>query len=450
MDRRVHTIRRVLANLLANLLACASVLSARCAVSQTQQGATSEPQAVAVTSGVTYELLGTYDHARLNTIVTDELVREKFTDAPPTELLQPRYAVDLYRVTYPSVIPELGNRPTIASGLLAIPRGAGDTLSVVSYQHGTVFSKTAVPSFPEESMETRLVIAQFASRGCVVVAADYFGKGLSTEPDSYLVKNSTQQACLDMLGASGRVLLSMKITPRELFLLGWSQGGWATLVFLEKLEEVGIAVSAAATASAPADVYLAVQRWVNNPQPIDAIYLPGVLALQILAYEHYSAAAGFADHAIRAQYIEACRDLHANRIDWTTFRAKTPALAKDLLRPEFIASGMTGDQGYWHDLQEEHGYRWRSHTPLRCYFGEKDEVVPPAIAKLPEQYHAVLGGGPTRSIAAGAEADHRATFLFSVHDASRWFEALVTEHAARAASTNSAELREHERDPALP
>ncbi len=153
----------------------------------------------AVSSGVKYELIGSYSVDRLNQILTSEL---KEFSAYPTSYPPAHYAVKLYRVTYPSVIPEQYNRPTTASGLLAVPESGLDTMPVVSYQHGTVFSKTEVPSHPDESMETRLMLAQFAGQGYVMVAAevaaDYFGKGQSQEKDSYLVKASTQQACLDM------------------------------------------------------------------------------------------------------------------------------------------------------------------------------------------------------------------------------------------------------------
>ena len=84
------------------------------------------------------------------------------------------------------MIPEQGNRPTLASGLVAVPQTAQKKLPVVSYQHGTVFTRTAVPSRPEESDETRIVTARLAGSGYVVIGADYIGKGDSTEPDSYM------------------------------------------------------------------------------------------------------------------------------------------------------------------------------------------------------------------------------------------------------------------------
>lgn len=61
--------------------------------------------------------------------------------------------------------------------------------------------------------------------GLPVVAADYFGKGRSPEPNSYIVKPSTQQACFDMLMAAQAVSVDLGIEFTPLF-SGWSQGGW--------------------------------------------------------------------------------------------------------------------------------------------------------------------------------------------------------------------------------
>ena len=102
----------------------------------------------------------------------------------------------LYRVTYASVVPERGNKPIVATGLIAIPDVAGTRFPMVSYQHGTVYGKQEVPSFPEQSSETQLMIAQFAGQGYVVIGADYFGMGSSTEPEGYMVKASVREMVL--------------------------------------------------------------------------------------------------------------------------------------------------------------------------------------------------------------------------------------------------------------
>ena len=175
--------------------------------------------------GVKYENVGEYGLERLNQILTSEVAEfSNFKISYPAA----RNAVTLYRVMYTTVIPEENNRSITVSGLLAVPQNVPGTRPIVSYQHGTVFSRTEVPSTPEKSTETRLIIANFAAHGYVVIAADYVGKGVSNEADAFVVKDATAQACLDMLLAARVVCADLHIPTGELFLSGWSQGAYNT------------------------------------------------------------------------------------------------------------------------------------------------------------------------------------------------------------------------------
>ena len=378
---------------------------------------------ISVNSGVKYQYLGTYDIERLNKITTTELAEfAPFKQEFPKAV----YTVKLYRVQYQSVIPEQNNRPTTASGLIAIPETGIKTMPVVSYQHGTVFGKNEVPSYPEESYETRLMIAQFAGQGYIVIAADYFGKGISTEANSYLVKESTEQACVDMLNAANDIIPALGIKPGTLFLSGWSQGSWNTLVFLKKLEGFGVQVKAAAIESAPTDLYAILNRWIHNPKPVDAVYLPSLLALMANAYEFYYEVPGMTTSIIRPEYYQASKDLFQNKISFEEFYKKTPAKLTDLITTEFADVSSVGTNHYWKFLQREvQAFRWRSVTPLYTYYGEIDEVVPEYIATIPVGYQQIMGGATVTSFNAGSEANHRGTFIYGAAHQKKWFDSLL-------------------------
>lgn len=372
---------------------------------------------------VTVEHIGAYDLERLNAILTTELA--EFSDFPIT-FPPPRCGVQLYRVTYPSVVPEKNSRPTLASGLIAVPEVKAGTLPVVSYQHGSVFGKTEVPSFLAQSMETRLMVANFAGQGYLVIGADYFGKGVSPEPNSYIVKASTQQACLDMFLASQEVSSGLGVELGPIFLSGWSQGGWSTYVFLHKLESLGVPVRAAAIASGPPDLYAMVNRWANNWQPIDAAYIPPLQAIMLHAFEEYFGLPGFTATAIKPEYQEAARQLYTNERTFEEMEAGFPTRLPDLLQETFRAAVAVGEDRFSHMLQESHGYRWRAATPQRIYCGGSDEVTPPVLAQLLVGYQQLVGGASVTAVDAGAEADHRGVFLFGIADQKRWFDSLLT------------------------
>ncbi len=79
-----------------------------------------------------------------------------------------------------------------------------------------------------------------ASTGYVVIIADYLGFGVRQQmAHPYLHKESTVQTLVDMLYSVAEFDedIAKDITVSdEYFLLGYSQGGWATLALLDALE----------------------------------------------------------------------------------------------------------------------------------------------------------------------------------------------------------------------
>ena len=218
-----------------------------------------------VAAGVRYRTIGTYDQARLAAILDkglDAFMGGSTMNAADLKgrFAAPRHAVTLYEVQFDSVIPEWENQPTLGSGLLAIPADGRTSHPLVSYQHGTVFGRDEVPSRPDNSYETQLALAAFASQGYAVIGADYFGLGPSQLPNCYMVPQSTVQAMLDHHRASQAVLAALGQSTPQFFVWGWSQGGWCTMQFLRRLETLGIPVTAAATVSAPVGL-AEVLRW---------------------------------------------------------------------------------------------------------------------------------------------------------------------------------------------
>ncbi len=74
------------------------------------------------------------------------------------------------------------------------------------------------------------------------------------------------------------MLGDLKLKSDKLFLAGWSQGGFVTMAFLEKLESAGVPVQAAATASAPLDLFAAMEGF-SLPAPEYAVWLNSIFIL---------------------------------------------------------------------------------------------------------------------------------------------------------------------------
>ena len=391
----------------------------------------------AVQSSIRFRKIGVYDTARLAAILEQGL--DAFLSGSTMKrgefqgsFAPPRHAVTLYAVEVDSVIPEWDNEPTVATGLLAIPEDGATSHPLLSYQHGTVFGLDQVPSRPDNSFETQLAVATFASQGYVVIAADYFGLGGSRTvssqvrpPNSFIVPQSTVQSMLDHHRASTTVLDHLGQTTPQLFLFGWSQGGWSTMQFLRRLESLTIPVTAAATVSAPVDVAAAFRRPLVNPRPQDAAWVKGCINNMIWAYEEYGRMPGFAASAVKPEHLAASRAFYAGELDWPTFNAGLPARAADMMRREFVLTAESGRGRFWEAVEGVAAYRWRIRTPLRCYAGDADEAIPAEISRLTADFDRLLGGTNVEFLSAGPQADHRASFVQATLSVKPWFDGVV-------------------------
>ena len=370
-----------------------------------------------VSSGITYEFLARWDADKLNQILT--IGTPKFSGIPVT-YTPARNAVRLYRVTYSSVVPERGNKPTTASGLLAIPDTKDLSFPMVSYQHGTVYGKQEVPSFPDQSPETQLMIAQFAGQGYLMIGADYFGLGLSSEPEGYMVKASHQQATYDMLLASRAVLDHMKLTSSKLFVSGWSQGGFVTMAFLQKLESIGVPVIAAVTASAPIDVFVALNGYLNFPRPNDASWVNSLFILSSFAFENYYGVPGLARSVISDSYYEVARKAYERQ---PYNAADVPTDLHKLLKPDYFDARYFAASAYGHLVAQTESYRWIIKTPVRNYYGESDEAISTGLGQLAMTYQRALGSGNTHVEAVSTgPTSHRGTYATAVPQWKIWFD----------------------------
>ncbi|MDP9898166.1 alpha/beta hydrolase [Variovorax ginsengisoli] len=367
-----------------------------------------------------FELVAHWDVAKLNAILTSDTPKFSGINVPYTPA---RTGVNLYRITYSTVVPEKGNKPTRASGLLALPDTQDTTLPLVSYQHGTVYGRQEVPSFAEQSPETQLMIAQFAGQGYALIGADYFGLGVSTEPEGYLVKASQQQACFDLLTASKGVLASLGRKTDKLYLAGWSQGGFVTMALLEKLEKTGIPVNGAATASAPLDLGIAMSGFLNFPRSYDAVWLNSIFILSAFSYENYYGVPGLARSVLNDAYYDVAKKAYDRPAGPPVNPADIPTDLHKLLKPDYFNPQYFADSAFGKLIAETQSYRWVIKSPVRNYYGDTDEAITVGVGRLAQTYAQALGAGnkAVEAISTGPTT-HRGTFATAVPQWKSWFD----------------------------
>ena len=274
-------------------------------------------------------------------------------------------------------------------------------------------------------METRLIIAHLGGNGYIVVGADYIGMGESKEPNAYMVRDSSIQACADMLKAAKEVLTDLGVHSDKLFLSGWSQGAYNTQIFRQHLEQEGTQVIAAATASTPSSPWMLFTRWIFKPTKYDAQWILGTVAQLINSYEYYYNLADLSNQAINPEYVESARNFYENTLGWSDVSKTWPQSSNEFLKTDFSTQLALANSSFASKLLENQAYSWRSRTKARYYWGGADEAIAPYIATLPVQYQETLGGAEATAVYAGDKADHRGTFIFGVNDQKEWFDTFL-------------------------
>lgn len=361
--------------------------------------------------------------------VTERMSRQEVYNAVVLEGLnrqvRPRYGLEFHSITYRTT--DARGRPTVASGLVVIPVGAA-SLPVISYQHGTVIERSQAPSNPRAA-DIFAIALMYASTGFLVVAADYLGLGNSFGPHPYLHAATEASACRDMLRAA-RMLCRQRGLPwgPQLFLVGYSQGGHATMA-LHRALEADPAREFTVTASAPqlgpydlSDVqFTFVLRQRRSPTL--------TLAVGYLLYAYSRVYEPFPTlrEMLTPAYAVHLPRLLDSRHSTLSVLLRLPATPRDILHPAFVAALRADPQHPVRQaLRENDVHDWQPRAPVRLYYVRDDDIVSPdntlvACANMCKR------GGSVQAVDLGYPYNHYSAFRPAQVAAKRWFETFVDE-----------------------
>ncbi len=224
----------------------------------------------------------------LSTLTISALLTE--VELPINQLLltvssAPLCDILFYHIQYATV--GGANEATTASAVLMVPTGTGANCSgarpVVLYAHGTTTDRDYNMANLQNA-ETLSLAALFGSQGYIVVAPNYAGYDSSTLPyHPYLIADQQSKDMIDALTAARTALPLASLTTvkdnGQLFITGYSQGGYVAMATHRAMQAAGMKVTASAPMSGPyalaAFVDAVFYGEVNGGAPVSSTLLLG-------------------------------------------------------------------------------------------------------------------------------------------------------------------------------
>jgi predicted esterase len=330
-----------------------------------------------------------------------------------SEAIRPKYDVKFFQILYYTKNVK-GDRVQ-ASGLIVVP-DVQMSLPIMSLQHGTIMKKNQVPSEIYLSADASLA-ALLSSMGFAVICSDYLGLGMSEGLHPYLHAETEASASADLLIALQEWAAQEKLSLRnEVYLLGYSQGGHATLAlhrYLENQSPQKIHVKASAPMAGP----YALSTMAKG----DTVYtldIPHVLYLMYSMDHSYSL--GRLHHYLTEPYDEKIQEMFDGKHSYSDIaQMLNGKKLSDIMSPSKFVE-FKNNLMFSTLLKENDVYDWKPRAPVRFYHGKADRTVPYENAETAYNRMKELGAD-VQLINLGDSIDHVTGIIPAFSMAMEWF-----------------------------
>jgi pimeloyl-ACP methyl ester carboxylesterase len=301
-----------------------------------------------------------------------------------------RYDINLYTITYNT---RYLDRDVVASGIVTFPE-AGQPMPMMSFQNGTITSHREAPT---ENLATSGLISSIASAGYIFLIPDYIGFGSSEDIlHPYYHEATTANTVRDMLRAAEELSrLEGYDFNGELFLAGYSEGGYATLATHKSIEEnplPGFELIASAPASGGYDIR-GMQEYFFS---LETYNEPYYLAYVALSYANTYDLPDLLDQIFLEPFASAIPGLFDGTLTGGEINLQLTNQINDLIQPDLLQHiDIDPKYDYILDLFEENSvHDWVASIPVYLYHGTADVTVPFQNSVDTHEHMLNLGASP--------------------------------------------------------
>jgi len=317
------------------------------------------------------------------------------------------YGQKAYKIPYITTDEE-GNEVN-ASGYMVVPIGLPDMLidvkgfSVVSDDHGTIFhdkdeTLSVIATRTNSPSGSSIIYSSLA--GFVTLQPDYIGFGDSVgHYHPFVLKKSLANATVDFIKAAKEFANNNGIhLNNQLFITGYSEGGYAALATLQKIEQehIDMPVTLAVPMAGPYDLNLTAFSVLSQKQLSEPSFMANV------AYAYANAYSYPYNDIVNEPYASRLSSLfdgtkHMNEIDKELTYQTT---GDDGLFASVFVNDFIKDTNNWfrRALVDNSLQRWNPQTSIRFLHCKGDDIIPYKMSQWTKKNLDAYGAKDTQII----------------------------------------------------
>jgi len=328
------------------------------------------------------------------------------------------YSVETISLKYYTV--DGSGKQTIVSGAILVPQGT-DNLPLVSIQHGTETKRELVASVSPINSTEGIVGLIMASMGYLVVVPDYPGFGTSNVMHPYTHAASLIPSIIDIMRAGKSFSTQNQIAlDGRIFLTGYSEGGYATLVTQRAIEaeySQEFNLTAVAPMAGPYDLYGMMQTLFQSGQYNHTAYIAYILT----AYNNIYGWNRTSDF-FNPPYSSIVQSLFNGSKTYAEVLNQLPSTFYALMDSTFVNNVRNGNEpAFTASLQENTLLDWIPQAPINFFHGDADDISPyqnsvTAVQRL------TANGGTNIQLTTIPGGNHETSGPIAVVGAIQWFE----------------------------
>jgi hypothetical protein len=302
------------------------------------------------------------------------------------------YDITVYIITYKT---DYLGQEVIASGLVAFPI-TKNTLPLLSFQHGTIIKHTDAPT---QDLNLYGLLSSVAGIGYIFCIPDFIGFGSSIQLlHPYYHAETTAKSVIDMLKATIELSDTLKYNYNgDLFLSGYSEGGYATMTTHKRIEETN-PENFNLVASAPSSGGYDLKGMQEYFFSLDTYHLPYYLAYFAMSYKQTYGFNNILTDIFQEPYASEIPNLFDGSLSGREINDELTTIMADFIQPDLLANIDTDAKyDYINNTFEENSVdNWVPTNTMIMYHGTADITVP--YQNSVDTYNTMIQLGASQSI----------------------------------------------------